>query len=273
MLFVLCIAVAALLVTGAPAVAQGKESREISDRWKIQLATVFTDTTTDVAAGDVLGALIRVEDVLDYDKDETVFGISGFFRFKNNQKGKQRIWFSFSQVSRDSSGILTLEVPIFDETFTGAFASEYDTSVLQLQYRLSLLKTDRGEAGIIAGLSAFDYGFKLAGEIDDGVGGTIQTAEAADFLAPIPTFGFFLSYAVRHNLIFNTAISSLEIEIGDIEGRVFSSSADLTWFFTKNFGASIGFAGSNITVTDSGEPAFKVDYRLSAATIGLTGVF
>jgi len=272
-LFLLGIGTAFLLLAGAPAVADGKESREISDRWQIQLGTVFTDTTTDIAAGDVLGALVRIEDVLDYDSDETVFGLSGFYRFKAEQKGKNRIWFSYSQVSRDSSGEVTLEVPIFDETWNGSFNTEYDTSVLQLQYRLSLFKTDRGEAGIIAGLSAFDYDFKLAGEVDDGAGGSVQAAETADVLAPIPTFGIFISYAIRHNLIFTTSVDSLEIDIDDIEGRVFNTNGKLTWYFTKHFGVGVGIGGSNVTITDSGQPAFKIDYRLNAATLSFTGVF
>ncbi len=257
----------ALFLVGAagPALAQGDESREISDRWNIRLGSAYTSSATDIAAGDTIGALVRIEDVFGFDKQESSLGLEGWYRFKAKKKGVHRLWFSYTTVSREAAGSVNASVPIFDLMFDADFASEFDTSLFQLQYKLSLIKTDRGEAGIQAGLSIFDYEFQLSGSANDGMGGPSAFAsEQADVLAPIPTFGFFVTYAITPKLIFNTSMSSLDISIGGVEGRILNTNAQLTWYFIRHLGVGIGIASSNLNVTD--EPRILWIIQIRAAS-------
>ena len=256
----------------SPALA---ESREIHDRFNIRFGIVGTDTTTDLAAGRILGAVVRIEDVLGYEKDDQTFGIQGFYRFKNRQKGRHGIIFSLFDSRRDSRGVITASVPIFDREFIGAFKSSYDTTTFGLGYRYSLVRTEKAEAGVFAGLSMIKYEFKLAGLVVDPVGGPdIIAAEAADFLAPLPTFGFFLRYAVTDNLIFDVSADALDIQVSDIEGRVLNTGTRLSWYFIRNMGISIGLGSSDIDVTKTGGSGelLKINYLQTAYTFSFTFV-
>jgi len=262
-----------LLGTG---LAAAQESREISDRWGLSLGYTTTDTKTDLFAGSVIGAVIRVEDVLDFDENDDSIHLGGFYRFGANKKGKHSIVAQYVDSQRDSSGVISAVIPILDEEFVGAFESKYDTKALSAAYRLSLVRTDRAEAGIVAGLSIIDYSFELSGEIDSD-GDQLPddfASESADFLAPLPTFGFFLKYAVTPNLIFDIGAASLDLEIGDIDGRVLDSTARLTWYFSKHFGVGLGIGGTDVNVTNNKDgDIFKVDYRQTTGTIAVSAVF
>jgi hypothetical protein len=265
--------VVVMLGTGL-ATAADKESREIADRWGIRLGFVGTDTKTDLAAGDVLGAVVRIEDVLGFDENDSTVGLEGFYRFGAKKEGKHSIVFRLVDSSRDSSGTVQADVPIFDETFVADFTSSYDTQSLSLAYRLSLIRMPKGEAGFVAGLSMIKYDFKISGTIDDGMGGVTGASEGADFLAPLPTIGFFLKYAVTPKLIFDISADSLELDIGDIDGRVLNSEARLTWYFIRHLGVGLGLGNQDLNVTNNEEGnLFKADYRQTTATLSLSAVF
>jgi hypothetical protein len=236
---------------------------------------VGTDTTTDLAAGRILGAVVRIEDVLGYEKNDQTFGIQGFYRFKNGQKGRHAIIFDLFDSRRDSQGVITGSVPIFDVEFVGAFKSEYDTTTFGVGYRYSLVRTEKAEAGLAIGLNTINYEFKLAGVVDDGSGGpTFTAAESADFLAPIPSFGFFLRYAVMKNLIFDVSAAALDLEVSDIEGRVLTTTTRLTWYFVRHFGVGIGLGGSDIDATKTGGSGelIKINYSQNTATFNFSFV-
>jgi hypothetical protein len=249
------------------------ESREIYDRFNIRVGFVGTDTKTDLAAGRILGAVVRIEDVLGYENNDQTFGVSGFYRFRHRQKGRHGITFRLFDSRRDSRGIISGSVPILDREFIGAFSSEYDTTTFGLGYRYSLIRTENAEAGLFLGLSTIKYEFKLAGVVDGDGGPNNTKAESADFLAPLPTAGFFLRYAVTDNLIFNISADALDIEVSDIEGRVLNTRTGLTWYFIRNMGVGIGFGSSDVDVTKSGPgKLLKVNFRQNTATFSFSFV-
>ena len=75
-----CLSIA--LTGGSP--LRAEESREIWDRVKLRAGVLLAGTSTELAAGDVLGTLVNIEEVLGYDKNETIFGISGFYRSRSS---------------------------------------------------------------------------------------------------------------------------------------------------------------------------------------------
>jgi hypothetical protein len=272
-LFALSVLLTAL-TGGSPARAQ--ESREIWDRVKLRAGVLLAGTSTDIAAGDLLGTLINIESVLGYDKDETIFGISGFYRFGAKKKGKHSITFSYSDLRRDSAGTVEGSVPILDEEFVGDFVSSYDQKLFKLNYRLSLSRTEKSEGGIAAGISAFDYDFALVGEIDtDGDGIPDGFAdERADFIAPLPTVGFFFRHAFRPNLLFDVGAQTLDIEISDYEGRVLEFGGRVAWYFTRHVGLEVGIGSTDVRIKNNGAGTkFAVEYEFSVVSIGITGVF
>ena len=271
---VLAVALVVAFLGSGVATAQNKEFREVQDRWSVRVGFTSTDTTTDLAAGQVLGAVVRIEEVLDFDENDSTANIGGWYRFRAKKKGKHSIVFNLVDSQRDSSGTISGTVPILDQDFIGDFESSYDTQSLVVAYRYSLIRTPRAEAGIAAGLSVIKYDFAISGEIDDGMGGVTGASEGGDLTAPLPTWGFFIKYGIKPKLVFDVAFDSLDLKIGSIDGRVLNTSARLTWYFTRHFGMGVSVGTQDITVSDSSEGSlFLVDYKQNIGTISFSTVF
>jgi len=262
------------LTCGDPARAQ--QSREIWDRAKLKAGVLLAGTSTDLAVGDTLGTLVNIENVLGYDKDETIYGLSGFYRFHAEKKGRHSLTFSYTDLRRNSAGIVEGSFPIDDVEFIGAFVSKYNQKIFRLNYRLSLSRSEKSEGGLAFGLSGFDYDFAIAGEVDtdnDGIPDEFAD-ERAEFLAPLPTVGFFYRHAFRPNLLFDVGTQALDIEYGDYQGRVLELGGGVSWYFTRHVGLEFGLGVTDVNVKDNGDGTkFSVDYEFSVLSIGIVGVF
>jgi hypothetical protein len=256
--------------------ARAEQSREIWDRAKLKAGVLLAGTSTDLAVGDTLGTLVNIESVLGYDKDETIFGLSGFYRFHAKGKGRHSLSFSYSDLRRDSAGIVEGSFPIDDVEFVGAFVSKYNQKILRLNYRLSLSRSEKSEGGLSFGVSGFDYDFAIAGEVDtddDGLPDEFAD-ERADFLAPLPTVGFFYRHAFRPNLLFDVGTQALDLEIGDYEGRVLELGGAVSWYFTRHMGLEFGLGVTDVQVKETGDGTkFSVDYEFSFLSAAIVGVF
>jgi len=262
------------LTCGSPARAQ--QSRELWDRAKLKAGFLLAGTSTDLAVGSTLGTLVNIEDVLGYDKDETIYGLSGFYRFGAKKKGRHSIMFNYTDLRRDSAGIVEGSFPVDDVEFVGAFVSSYDQRIFKVHYRLSLSRSEKSEGGLSFGLSGFDYDFAIAGEVDTDMDGMPDefADERADFLAPLPTIGFFYRHAFRTNVVFDVGAQVLDLEIGDYEGRVLEMGGGVSWYFTRHVGLEVGIGFTDVQVKDNGSGTkFSVAYEFSVASIGIVGVF
>lgn len=278
----LMIAIAAVLLAGAgglsPAAA-GSDSdyRTITDKWVFYVGTYLTDFKTDasVGAGGAFGTFLRLEDELGVDEDKSVARLEGFYRFNE----RHAIGFGFWSLNRDGFTTINEQIEFDGNIFDIGveLTSQFDTSWFRVDWRYSLLRTERGEAGIRAGLSSYQFDIGLAGmaTVDDGMGGTMLTQVRAedDFLAPLPTVGMFLSYAFKTRLVLHLNADFMNIEAADIEGRLVDTTILFEWYFTKNFGIGVGTNTTDIEVKDTGDDPFSVDYRQSGFLGYLTFAF
>ena len=124
--------------------------------------------------------------------------------------------------------------------------------IFALTYRYSFVNTGKTEAGFQAGLSTYQFDFTFEGQFQ--VGGdpnNLQAAaESADFLAPLPTFGFFINYAIKPKLIIGMSTDALDLDIGDISGRLLNSDVRFSWYITKHFGLGIAFLSTDINYSN-----------------------
>ena len=79
---------------------QKQESRLLSDRFNIDLGGYAVDLKTDVRIGfnNVLCTLIRLENDLDFESDQSDAAVNGFYRFGP----KSAIEFGWLSIKRDS---------------------------------------------------------------------------------------------------------------------------------------------------------------------------
>jgi hypothetical protein len=239
--------------------------RVVSDRWGFYVGGFIADASTEAAigSGKLLGATIRIEDNLGLKEDSSTFRAEGFYRFNPRHGLDIGIW----ALSRDGERVIDEEFDFQGKIIqVGAnIATEFDTSYFRLAYKYSMVNTDRAEAGITAGLSTYNFRLGLKGDISiadpNGVLQENFDSLTETILAPVPTIGFFLNYAMRPRLLFKLKADFLNIEIGDIEGRVLDTTFGVEWYFTRHVGVGLLSNSTSIEVADRSENPWSVDYR------------
>ena len=252
---------------------QTEETRYLGDRFSIRIISGLVNMNTDVAAGRGLGALIDLEDVLGFDEQISTFGLEGLYRFTKNRK--HAIRFNYGNFDRDAYAELEGSIPILDLEFFGEIASEFVNQVATLDYQYSFINNGKTEAGISAGLAIYKYELALAGEvvINDDPDQAQFRSESVGVIAPVPGFGFFINQALRKDLILEIRTSAIDLSFGEHTGRIFSTWASLTWFFSRHVGVGLGLSGSDVAYEKESGEKIKVDIRQSTINANVTFVF
>lgn len=251
----------------------GKEQRVIDDRWMFAVGGFLADFRTDasVGTGDVVGTLIRAEDLLNLSSDKSTFRLDGFWRFKP----RHAVGFGYWSFKRSGTSLLTDQLVFENVTYdiSAQLASDMDTALYRAYWRYAFLQNERGEAGISLGLSnyEFDLAVEGTGEIDDGMGGTTTGFYRAgrQVFAPVPTVGFFLTFGITNNIVIHLRSDYFDLQAGDLEGKLVDTEFLAEWWFTRNVGVGMGVNGTDIEVKDTGTDPYSIDYRQS----GLLGFF
>lgn len=169
----------------------GLHAEEFADKGAIKLGGYFITTAdTNIRVnpqGGALGTNLNFSKDLGGEDDEAVPRLTGYYRFKN----RHRIDYGYYKVDREGNRTLTGEIVIGDVTFpvNTTVITTLNVDVYKLAYTYSFYHNEKVELGISAGLHFMDYEFKA--ESDDG-----SLREEADFLAPLPVFGFLMNYNI-----------------------------------------------------------------------------
>ena len=91
--------------------------------------------------------------------------------------------------------------------------------------------------------------------------------------APVPSFGFFMGYAINPKLIFRARAEFFGLEISDYEARFMDTKITIDWYPVRNFGVGLGWNSTRIDYKDLGENPFSVDYRYGGVMLFLSGTF
>lgn len=249
-------------------------NRFLSDRWNVRLFGNLSELTSDVSAGRELGALINLEELLGFDDQITTWSLDAFYRFSKNRR--HAIRFGYADFSRDAYAAISGTIPIFDVEFLGEVNSDFGNQVGTLTYQYSFTNTKKTEAGILAGVGFYKYSLALEGRyILDGDPTLEEFGNRTEsVLAPVPTVGFFVNYALLPNLILDLRTTFINLAIGDHEGRVFNTVGNVTWYFLRNFGIGLGLSSSDVVYENTGgDNRIKVDLRQTSLTLNASLVF
>jgi hypothetical protein len=260
--------------TEADAATRGEiEYRVLSDDIYLTLGGFLVSFETQATAGigGVLGTRIDLEDDLGVDNGKNTFRLDGFWRYKP----KHALGFSFFALTRSGFNTLADQIEFEDAIFeVGAEVdSRFETDWFGVGYRYSMLKTERGEAGIGVGLSTYAFDLALAGEatVDDGSGPETQDVDLEEgIVAPVPVFGIFLGYGITPRLYFQGNVAIFKASISDWSVRLLDSRLTLDYFFSRHVGVGFGLNGTDIDVARSGDDPFSVTYRQSGLLVYLS---
>jgi len=260
-LLTLLIALFVLLSATSPVMAGEDEdaqvNRVLGDKFSIRLIGGLVDLNTDVAAGSSLGALIDLEDILGFDEQIATFGLEGFWRFSKN--GKHALRLRYGNFDRDAYAVIEGTVPILDVEFFGEVASNFVNQVAVVEYQYSFINHHKTEAGITAGFAFYKYDLTLEGQImiDNDPDQVQFRKENVGVVAPVPL-----------------RTSFIDLEVGEHNGRIFTTWGSVTWYFARHWGVGVGLTGSDVVYEKkTSKERLKVELRQSAFTLNMTLVF
>ena len=275
------------LVSTSPIAAQDKLSQNsldprfadtpmITDPFDFSLGGFLVDLNTTAAIGGVggFGSVIRLEEILGLDEDQTLLRLG--FRWDFARKHSIGVtWFS---ISRGSAGFFDETVDFLDLRFVGFFESQFDVDYYGLDYRYSLINNNRVDAGFSLGVSTFDFSVGIEGDAylvgEHPTNPIVEYRRAAtDIIAPVPAIGMFVDYAVTRKLIVSSKVQYVDLSISGYDGRFMDIQLTVDWFFTRHFGIGGGVASTDIQVTYNGDDPYRIDYRYSGILFHLRGSF
>ena len=116
---------------------------------------------------------------------------------------------------------------------------------------------------------AEETGIEAVGSVGDEDIDLVENRRNATF--PVATLGLNASWAPLSRMVVRGSIGGLYVKISSITASVGNANAGVEYFFTRGFGAGVGYAWTKLQVEESEDPQLKITYRYSGLL--LFGVF
>jgi hypothetical protein len=236
-------------------------------KWGFKLGFFTTDLDTsvqfDTNSGDV-GWDTDFEDDLGLDSSDDAFRLDGYYKFND----KHRIDYSYFDMSRSGSGILTTEINFGDETFVvdSLVETTFDLDIYKAAYTYSLLSRESYDIGVSAGLYVADLGIGLA-SLD---GDVVIDAEDAQITVPLPVLGLRGEYEFNDKWTLQGSMEFFFLEFEDSKGTLSDLYVGLDYQWFANTALGIAYNAATIDIDTDGEDSIgEVDYSYDGALIYL----
>ena len=224
------------------------------DRFKLSIGAFITDSeSTFQLNSDELGSGTRItmEDDLGLDDSTDVFRLDGYYRFSP----RQRLAFSYYDLSRDGEQVTTFPIIIDDTVFPieSVLKTRFDYRILKLSYIHSVWQTEKIDLGLAAGFYTFDIDLKV-----ESLAGS---DESEDGTAPFPVFGLHLDYRFAEDLYFTGGYEYFEFDENDFEGDLtdIRLGVELRYFEQVGIGLMYNDVSLNTESSDN-DDTFDYEY-------------
>lgn len=142
---------------------------------------------------------------------------------------------------------------------SGSATTAFDISVVRLTYGFSIMRSDRMDLQLKAGLHVADLsiGLQLSGAVCDVTlgqsppgcpAGQTPPVESEEVTAPLPHFGASWRYAFSPTIAAEIRAIGFAIELDNIDGSLLELSGDVIWKPWQNFGLGAGLRYFNANV-------------------------
>ena len=230
-----------------------------NDRFKIALGGFFPSVNSSVsvkATDGSGGGAINMEGDLNLADATETFYVLGMWRMWP----RHALAFEYFELNRSGfTASVTDPIESGDNTvLAGAsVASELDLAIARLTYGYSLIRDERKELGLHAGLhfAELKTAFKLSGNIlvngmpvfQDPLTPKDERRSAA---FPLPHLGGSFAYAFTPKFSGSVSIFGFALDIGDIDGALLEINGFLRYQIWDNFGVAAGIKFFDVEVTD-----------------------
>lgn len=260
-----------LTVAGLPAGVWADPSVHplLSKRLMLNLGGFFPDIDSKIRLDSDtggIGTVIDFESQLGLEKTRDTFWLNGRWRISR----RNSLDFEWVNLDRDATVAgITQRYDIGDTTIQagGRIDSTFNLDIYRLTYGFSLLRSERVDLKLQAGLHVADVTtqFVLTGGVSINDQPFVQSVstESGDVTAPLPHFGGNLTWAVNDRLALFAHLMGFALEINDIDGSIVDAAGTVQYNLTPNVGLGAGLRFFHVDVT-SGDPdlrgKFEFDY-------------
>lgn len=242
------------------------EYENFNDPWRVYVGGYWPDPSSELSInGDIRPPRppASVEDILGLEESKAVAwgGIAWHISRRNSLE------FETFSLNRNGGASGTFVPPIEVEDFfieSGAIATSYDTSLTRLTYGFSVMRSERMDFQLKAGLhiAKLEAAVQISGEIcgpmtvpssPPGCPPAGSETASEDVTAPLPHFGASFGYAMTPSLALSLQVVGFAIEIDSIDGSILEIDADVAWqpFDHFGFGAGLRYFNTNVKAGNS----------------------
>jgi hypothetical protein len=232
---------------------------KVVDPWpnfELDLGIALTTLNSSVSFGSTssgLGIQVDTEDALNIDSSTLVFFGGGYYRFGSTRR--HRFDFSYTSYNRDGTAVLGTNIPIFNVIFPqgDTVNTEFDFDILRAGYSYSLLKDDRMDIGIGAGLYVMPISFSM--------NSSTLGVYSNSITAPLPFLTLRGDFALTPKLFLKAKSDLFYLKYNGFTGSILAGGVALEYNFWKNVGLGLGFNNFQVEVDGDGDSNYpNVDF-------------
>jgi hypothetical protein len=200
-----------------------------------------------------------------------------YFNYRWRFKEKWTLSATFLRLDLNGSGVAGFDFNFEGKPFTAGVAieSQFDMDTYLIDVAYSVVRNDKWEVFLGAGIHAFDFETTIAGAVLLESGGDTIIQEStkvnADVLAPLPNLRVQTTYLITPRWEVNAGVGWLSLEIDNIEGKYGYLEIGTEYRFTDRFGIGATYQVSKIDVTSTeSNKVEKFDIEFSGPSIYLS---
>ena len=239
------------------------KSERFDDRFRIYLGGFFPDVNSEIT---INGSIVKpppidVENLLGIENTSSVLWGGAAWHISRRNSLEMEFF------SLDRDGFINLipdPIEVGDLIIeSGSINTTFDISIGRLTYGFSVVRTDRMDIALKAGLHVADMSanLQLAGAVCDVSlgqmppgcpGGQTPPDESEDITAPLPHFGGSFRYAITPTIGARFEVIGFAIELDNIDGSLVEIDADIAWYPWRHWGFGAGVRYFNVDVEAQG---------------------
>ena len=275
-----------LLAAGPINAADESQYKPLQHKFQVYLGGFFPDVSSKITInGEVLppGPGLDLEEVFGLEDSKALLWGGARWRISR----RNHLEFEFVNLNRDGTRTaISEDIQIGDSIVKvgGRVDSTFDITLARLTYGFSLVRNDRMDIQLKAGLHLADLSTSLtlsgaACEVTmpgqmDCIGGAVPVVESQDITAPLPHFGGSFVYGITPSIAARLQIIGFAIELDKIDGSLVELDADFIWQPWDHFGFGVGlrYFDTNIE-SKSSDLNGKFEFDYFGPTLYVFGTF
>jgi hypothetical protein len=198
---------------------------------------------------------------IDFENDlgfnTTVSTFAANVEWRSSRRSKFSL--DYYQLNRSSSKTLQKQINFGDDVYNinATVSSFFNNSVFRFSWGYALLSKPKAELGLQMGIHTMQTSMGI-GLAAGGVG--VSASEDFGFTAPLPNLGVWGGYALSNRFAFKGEFSYLSLNTGNVNGKIVSYQAALTYRLLPKFDVIVGYSGFN----------FEIDAKTEKRAAGIT---